>query len=119
MWWALGLCPVHRMVGEVRGAVVSFLALAVGGVFLSAYRFPLVGAVVYLSLLLIHLPLEGAERASVTDEDSLARRKSETSGHRGIDHVRAGDLAEGPSPRVERSTAAQAGPGWPVIDANP
>ena len=104
----------------MRGAVVSFLALAVGGVFLSAYRFPLVGAVVYLFLLLIHLPPEGAERASVTDEDSLARRKSETSGHRGIDHVRAGDLAEGPSPRVERVDGRTSGaPGWPVIDANP
>ena len=32
---------------------------------------------------------------------SIARRESETSGHRGIDQVRAGDPAEGPSPRVE------------------
>ena len=105
-WWALGLCAVLTewfLLWRVCAArpYPTFLALAVGGVFLSAYRFPLVGAVVYLFLLLIHLHLEGVERASETDEDSLARRESETSGHRGIDPVRAGDSAEGPPPRVE------------------
>ena len=105
-WWALGLCAVLTewfLLWRVCAArpYPTFLALAFGGVFLSAYRFPLVGAVVYLLLLLIHHHLEGVERASDTDENSLARRESETSGHRGIDHMQGSDPAERSSPRVQ------------------
>lgn len=105
-WWVLGSCAVLAewfLLWRVCAArpYPTFLALAVGGVFLSAYRFPLVGGVVYLFLLLIHLHFEGVERASETDPDALARRQSETSGRRGIDSVRDSDSAEGPCPRVE------------------
>ena len=49
-WWVLGLCAVLTewfLLWRVCAArpYPTFLALAVGGVFLSAYRFPLVGAV--------------------------------------------------------------------------
>jgi hypothetical protein len=46
----------------------TFLALAVAGIFLSAFRHPLVGAGVYLVLLVIHLHLEDTERAFWSDE---------------------------------------------------
>lgn len=49
----------------------TFLALAIGGVFLSAFRHPLVGPAIYLVLLLAHLRLRATDQLAPAEEQRV------------------------------------------------